>query len=152
MITVFSCTFPDGKVFIGRTKLGLPKFIENARKKAQKNPDNIFLWNLSKVNPSELKWANHGTFWSSLSASKAYLELINKHKSYDREYGYNYITKNGSGWSKKGLAVEKSSVSRLKSRMLKLSKSISDKKLKKKVESIIEELDRHYKNIKGLKQ
>jgi hypothetical protein len=152
MITVFKCTFPDGKIFIGKTRLNWSKYIDKIYKKAKSKPDSVFLWNLSKVNLSDVKWANYGSYWSSADANKKYMELIAETKSYDRNFGYNYLTKNGTGWSKKLNSMEKSSVSRLKSRMLKLSKNIKDAELKMKVEHLIEELDLYYAKIKDSKQ
>lgn len=151
MVTVFQCIFPDGKQFIGKTKLPLQKFIHQSKLRAKNNPKTIFLWALNKAGEN-VKWIEIGVYWSTAAANSVCDQLINVNQTYDRNFGYNYLTKNGSKWGQKDRAMEKSSLSRVKTRFKKLMESVEDKKLRSRIETLMRDIDNYLKEIKGLKQ
>jgi hypothetical protein len=150
MITVFQCIFPDNKQFIGKTKLPLKKFIHQTTLRANNKPNTIFLWALNKAK-GDVKWIEIGSYWSSVEANGVYNNLVNVNQTYDRNFGYNYLTKNGNNWSQKQSAAEKASLSRLRTRLKKLLLAVNNKKLAKSIESVILNTEKYLKTIKDSK-
>lgn len=147
MVTVFKCVFPDGKIFVGKTKRSLSAYAKSCENKSKKSPNSIFLWALSK-NINQVRWIDLGSFWTSKIASDIELKWINHHKSYDREFGYNYLGKNGDRWSENKKASEKASLSRIRTRLLNLTSKIQDVQLKSRVESVLIDVDKYLNKLR----
>lgn len=151
MWTVFKCVLPDGKVFIGKTKRNLKTHVSMMVKACETKQDSIFMWALKKAN-GRAQWLDYGQFLLTSDAIKLEQQLMESTRSCERQFGYNYKIQNGTNWQHKGKSMEKSSVSRLKARFTNLSKNIEDEKLRKKVDSVVDELEIYLKKTKDSKR
>lgn len=151
-IIIFKCTFPDEKIYIGKT-LGT---IESLVRDAILHPSNktLFDYMLSKTIKKDLKFEILAVAETHKEANSICKKYVNQFNSANRSFGYNYAYSgralNGINWAEKESAIELAACSRLITRFKKSlnNDKIKNEKLILRISNIIKDIEKYSNEIK----